>query len=233
MGFIVLLCAFGLLFAFLVIFKRKEAKARRRAREILDSGRVDDREEVNRLTAILGNSDMNEEAQQLCRNLLELRSSATDMRFSPVQETVDVGARPQDMTAKPQDIISRSQDVMAKVDVFDAERQGHDREERSLAGDSGYELLSFAGDRWKQLESSGAPPEQYDEVLSMFEDALAMGITPFRQAIVHRRIGEIQHKLGRDPDAIQHLEMAIRLNPKVGAKRLLERLRKGPPTTSS
>jgi tetratricopeptide (TPR) repeat protein len=216
MAFIVLLCGFGLLFGFLVIFKGKEAKARRRAREILDKGQIDDREEVNRLTAILGSSDMDDEAQHLCKKLLELRSSATSMRFSPLQETVDVEAKAQDM--------------IAKADVFVAEKRDQDREEKRPARDSGYDLLSVAEEGRKKLESSGAPPEQYDEVLSIFEAALAMGISPFKQAIVHRRIGEIHHRCGRDADAIRHLEIAVRLNPKVGAKRLLDSLRKGYPS---
>lgn len=217
MAFIVLLCGFGLLFVFLVIFKGREARARRRAREILDKGQIDDREEVNRLMAILGSSDMDDEAQQLCKKLLELRSSATSVRLSPLQETVNVEAKAQDM--------------IAKADVFVAEKREQDREEKRPAPDSGYDLLSVAEDRWKQLESTGAPPERYDEVLSIFEAALTMGISPFKQAIVHRRIGEIHHKCGRDADAIQHLEIAIRLNPKVGVKRLLDSLRKGSPTT--
>lgn len=216
MTFLVLLCLFCLMFAFLVIFKGKEAKARRRAREILDRGQIDDREEVNRLTTVLGNCDMDQEAQQLCKKLQELRSSATSMRFSPLQETVYVEAKARDM--------------MAKADVFDAEKRELDRGEERRVQDSGYDLLSVAEEGRKKLESSGAPPEQYDEVLSTFEAALAMGISPFKQAIVHRRIGEIHHRCGRDASAIRHLEIAVRLNPKVGAKRLLDSLRKGYPS---
>jgi hypothetical protein len=103
----------------------------------------------------------------------------------------------------------------------------------SIAQGSGYALLSIAEDRMKTIESSGARLEQYGEILSMLETALARGISPFTQAIVHRHIGEIQHRLGRDADAIQHLETAISLNPKFGVKRLLDSLRKESPTGPS
>ncbi len=121
---------------------------------------------------------------------------------------------------------AKSWDMIAEGNVFDAEKWEQHREEERLARGSGYDLLSVAEDRRRKLESSGAPSERYDEVLSILEAALTRGISPFTQAIVHRHIGEIQHVCGRDADAIRHLEMAISLNPKVGVKRLLGSLRK-------
>lgn len=121
-------------------------------------------------------------------------------------------------------------DMMSRSDAFATEEE---LEEARLAHGADYDLLGVAEARLKKLESSGAGLEQYDEALSMLEAALASPTSPYYQAMVHRRIGEIQHKFGRDEDAIQHLEAAMRLNPKVGVKRLLDRLRQTQQTRPS
>jgi len=122
-------------------------------------------------------------------------------------------------------------DKIAPGNVFDADKWEQHQEDARLAHGSGYDLLSVAEDRMKKLESSGAGLEQYREILSMLEAALIGGISPNTKAIVHKRIGEIQHKFGRDADAIQHFETAIKLNPKVGVKKLLDSLQKQRPTS--
>lgn len=118
-------------------------------------------------------------------------------------------------------------DKIVETNAFNAEKEEQER----LAGGTGYDWLAIAEARMKKLESSGVGLEQYREILSMLEAALTGGISPNTKAIVHKRIGEIQHKFGRDADAIQHFETAIKLNPKVGVKKLLDSLQKQRPTS--
>jgi uncharacterized protein HemY len=41
---------------------------------------------------------------------------------------------------------------------------------------------------------------------------------------IHRTLGKIYHRCGNKTKAIEHLETALRLNPKIGVQTLLKRL---------
>ncbi|MGB4752013.1 MAG: tetratricopeptide repeat protein [Fervidobacterium sp.] len=51
------------------------------------------------------------------------------------------------------------------------------------------------------------------------------GLSENTQARIHRNIGEIYYKRGQNSKAIEHFEIAVSLNPKVGVKRLLDKLK--------
>jgi len=92
---------------------------------------------------------------------------------------------------------------------------------------SGYELLTIAETKKQQLESMNADLSLYDDVIGLLKQALDKGVSENTQAHIHRNIGGIYHKRGANSEAINHFETAMRLNPKVGVKKLLEKLKKG------
>lgn len=67
----------------------------------------------------------------------------------------------------------------------------------------------------------------YDEVIGLLKQALGKGVSENTQAHIHRNIGKIYHKRGANSEAIKHFETAMSLNPKVGVKKLLEKLKTG------
>lgn len=59
----------------------------------------------------------------------------------------------------------------------------------------------------------------------MFEDALGKGVSENTQARIRRRLGEIHHRCGDSRKALEHFDKALELNPKVGVKRIADKLR--------
>ena len=90
---------------------------------------------------------------------------------------------------------------------------------------SGYELLTIAEGKRQQLKSTNANLSQYDEIINLLNMALARGVSRNTQARIHKIIGEIYYKCGHKSEAIKHFEMAMSLNPKVGVKKLLKKLK--------
>jgi hypothetical protein len=68
---------FGVAIALALMIMGREAKAKKRAIEVIGKGRIDDRDEVNRLIRILGRPGIDKEPQHLCQKLLELRDKAS------------------------------------------------------------------------------------------------------------------------------------------------------------
>lgn len=104
---------------------------------------------------------------------------------------------------------------------LDAERWGKER----INFVSGYELLTIAEAKRQQLESANADLSLYDEVIGLLKRALDKGVSENTQARIHRNIGEIYYKRGENSEAVKHFETAMSLNPKVGVKKLLEKLK--------
>jgi hypothetical protein len=88
-----------------------------------------------------------------------------------------------------------------------------------------YDLVEMADGRLKAL--SGSDLAVYSEVLEWLKRALEADVSQNTEARIHRRIGEIYHQCNDTDRALEHLETALRLNPKVGVKRLMKRLRSG------
>ena len=90
----------------------------------------------------------------------------------------------------------------------------------------GYNLIEVADRKRQQLDSTNAALSSYDEVIDLLKKALDRGVSENTQARVHRSIGEIYLKRGEKNKAIEHFEKALSLNPKVGVKKLLGKLKK-------
>lgn len=88
---------------------------------------------------------------------------------------------------------------------------------------SPYQLVDIAVE---QLSSTQAiSPDEYLHIDQLLTKALAGELSDSYRARAYRYQGEIQHALGNDAKAIEYLKQALALNPKVGAKRLLTKLR--------
>lgn len=87
----------------------------------------------------------------------------------------------------------------------------------------GYSLLEIALERLQKLDSSHL--EAYVEIVALLARSIDIGVSENTQARIHRVMGEIYHRCGDDRRALEHLEIALRLNPNVGVKRLAQRLR--------
>ena len=91
----------------------------------------------------------------------------------------------------------------------------------------GWEALAAVSELLDEARSTGVAPD-YVAVLAMLEQTRerSKADDADMQAQVERAIAETYDAQEKFPEAIQHYEVAIRLNPKVVAKRRLDALRK-------
>jgi tetratricopeptide (TPR) repeat protein len=74
--------------------------------------------------------------------------------------------------------------------------------------------------------SETADPREYDALIAPLEKGLKRFSDKDTRSKIHRVLGEILHLQGNDAGAINHFETALKLNPRVGVKRTLEKLKK-------
>jgi hypothetical protein len=70
----------------------------------------------------------------------------------------------------------------------------------------------------------------YDKVIRLATDSINGGASVSAQARLYRVLGEIYQHCGRTKEAVENLERAIRLDPGIGVKKLLARLKTELPT---
>jgi tetratricopeptide (TPR) repeat protein len=90
---------------------------------------------------------------------------------------------------------------------------------------NGYQLLVIAEEKKKHLELINADLQGYDEVIKLLKRALEKGVSENTQARIYRIIGDIHYMRGENVKAIEDFEAAIKLNPDIGVKKLLKKLR--------
>lgn len=90
---------------------------------------------------------------------------------------------------------------------------------------NGYELLKIAEKKMEQLETVNADISHYDEVIDLLKRGIEKDVPGDWKALIHRKIGEIYCKCGENSKAIEHFEIAVKLNPGVGVKKLLKRMK--------
>ena len=90
------------------------------------------------------------------------------------------------------------------------------------------------GPRWWELRDeallqyskiSGSTAADYQPVMQLIEQSIAAGASVSAQARLYRVLGEIHHSCGNNQQAIEHWERAIKLDPSIGIKKLLARLK--------
>jgi tetratricopeptide (TPR) repeat protein len=74
--------------------------------------------------------------------------------------------------------------------------------------------------------SSNVDPREYDSLMVPLQKGLKRFSDKDTKSKIHRVLGEIFHLQGNDAEAIKHFETALKLNPRVGVKRTLEKLKK-------
>ena len=87
----------------------------------------------------------------------------------------------------------------------------------------GIQLFDAAQNQLWQLK--GPNLGTYAESIALIKCALERGVSDNYQARIHRALGEIYHKCGKATKATEHLETALRLNPKVGVQKMLNKLK--------
>jgi tetratricopeptide (TPR) repeat protein len=101
-----------------------------------------------------------------------------------------------------------------------------DKLERDLiAYANGYELFDIANKKMNQLNDTSELSD-YEEVLSLLVRASNQKISQYTKAKVHRLIGEIYYKFDKKDEAIKNFEKALNCDPKVGVKRLYNKLKR-------
>ncbi len=74
--------------------------------------------------------------------------------------------------------------------------------------------------------SENPDPREYAALITPLKKGLTRFSDKDTRSKIHRLLGEIFHLQGNDAEAIKHFETALKLNPRVGVKRTLEKLKK-------
>jgi tetratricopeptide (TPR) repeat protein len=74
--------------------------------------------------------------------------------------------------------------------------------------------------------SENPDPREYDALINPLKNGLKRFSDKETKSKIHRVLGEILHLQGNNAEAIKHFETALKLNPRVGVKRTLEKLKK-------
>jgi tetratricopeptide (TPR) repeat protein len=78
----------------------------------------------------------------------------------------------------------------------------------------------------KEELSSNPDPKEYGSFVVPLTKALKRFSDKDTKSKIHRALGEIFHLQGNNAEAVKHFETALKLNPKIGVKRTLEKLKK-------
>ncbi len=78
----------------------------------------------------------------------------------------------------------------------------------------------------KEEISVNTDPHEYDELIAPLTKRLKRFSDKDTKSKIHRLLGEIHHLQGNNIEAIKHFETALKLNPRAGVKRTLEKLKK-------
>jgi hypothetical protein len=109
------------------------------------------------------------------------------------------------------------QGVLVDQDKFEKER---------LLYANGYELFNIAKEKMDKLDYENNDLSDYDEVLSFLERSSKENISDYTKARVYRTIGEIYYNYNKTEEALENFEKALHYGPKVGIKRLYDKLNK-------
>ena len=90
---------------------------------------------------------------------------------------------------------------------------------------TGYIAYNLAEDKIKNFKEVNAENNQYLNIIPLLERALEENISDYTQARVYRILGDIYYKNDNIERAVENYEKALSINPKVGVKRLYDKLK--------
>jgi tetratricopeptide (TPR) repeat protein len=85
-----------------------------------------------------------------------------------------------------------------------------------------WELQELARKHMAAITSSDI--SSYAQVIELFELSITKDHTAFTKSQTHRTLGELYQRCGMPQKAIEHFEMALRLNPGIGIRKALAKL---------
>jgi tetratricopeptide (TPR) repeat protein len=97
-------------------------------------------------------------------------------------------------------------------------------EKKLITRANGYELFRRAEEKMDDLDYKNSNISDYDEVLSLLLKASKKDVSLPTKARIHRMIGEIYYNYGKTDEALKNFEIALSYDPKVGIKRLYDKL---------
>jgi len=93
--------------------------------------------------------------------------------------------------------------------------------------DIGYDIEFLEAIKELKVElSANTDPREYNALITPLKKGLNRFSDKDAKSKIHRVLGEILHLQGDNAEAIKHFEIALKLNPRVGVKRTLEKLKK-------
>lgn len=98
-------------------------------------------------------------------------------------------------------------------------------EKERIEHTNGYELFRIAEEKMKQIKQKDTILSDYEEVLSLLKKASNQNVSEHTKARIHRIMGEIYYNHDNTDGAIQNFEKALFYDPKIGVKRLYDKLK--------
>lgn len=88
------------------------------------------------------------------------------------------------------------------------------------------EFLEAIKELKEELSSNADDAREYNSFIVPLEKRLKKFSDKDTKSKIHRALGEILYLQGNDAEAIKHFETALKLNPRIGVKRTLDKLKK-------
>ncbi|AKB60845.1 tetratricopeptide repeat protein [Methanosarcina mazei] len=84
-----------------------------------------------------------------------------------------------------------------------------------------------AADEWKEkLTAKNAAASEYDALIVSLNNGLKKFCSPCTQSKIHKLLGECHLLQGNNSETIEHFEIALKINPNIGVKGRIEKLKK-------
>jgi ribosomal protein L40E/tetratricopeptide (TPR) repeat protein len=97
-------------------------------------------------------------------------------------------------------------------------------EKYSITYGNGYELFDIARKKMEKLDYKDSNLSDYAEILSILKKSSNKDISAYTKARVYRSIGEIYYNFDKTDEALKNFGKALKYDPKVGIKRLYDKL---------
>lgn len=102
----------------------------------------------------------------------------------------------------------------------------YEKQKPKIKAETVWDLLAVVDKKLSNQDVGKISQSEFEEVLNQMLKASDMLLhNPYPRANLERQIGEILLAKGHNKEAIKHLDKAISINPKVGVKKLLYKLK--------